>query len=87
MRGRPRRLQLSHARSALAAVTNIAWLEEYDPRLLERPLKCLKRACPRIGGANLIKITDVTGHRSLEMLKTYSRDTEAFVGHAGARLL
>src|SRR5262245_17315937 len=23
---------------ALAAVTNIAWLEEYDPRLLERPL-------------------------------------------------
>ena len=28
---------------ALAAVTNIAWLEEYDPRLLERPLKCLKR--------------------------------------------
>ena len=28
-------------------------------------------------GANLIKITDVTGHRSLEMLKTYSRDAEA----------
>ena len=25
-------------------------------------------------GANLIKIIDVTGHRSLEMLKTYSRD-------------
>ena len=25
-------------------------------------------------GANLFKITDVTGHRSLEMLKTYSRD-------------
>jgi hypothetical protein len=25
----------------------------------------------------------VTGHRSLEMLKTYSRDAEAFVGHAG----
>jgi hypothetical protein len=38
-------------------------------------------------GANLIKITDVTGHRSVEMLKTYSRDTEAFVGHAGAGLL
>src|SRR5262249_36562457 len=33
-------------------------------------------------GANLIKITDVTGHRSLEMLKTYSRDAEAFVGYA-----
>src|SRR5262245_13195927 len=31
----------------LATVTNIAWLEEYDPRLLERPLHCLKRACPR----------------------------------------
>ena len=29
-------------------------------------------------GANLIKITDVTGHRSLEMLKTYSREAEAF---------
>jgi site-specific recombinase XerD len=38
-------------------------------------------------GANLLKITDVTGHRSLEMLKTYSRDAEAFVGHAGAGLL
>ena len=38
-------------------------------------------------GANLIKITDVTGHRSLEMLKTYSRDAEAFVGHAVAGLL
>ena len=38
-------------------------------------------------GANLIKITDVTGHRSLEMLKTYSHDAEAFVGHAGAGLL
>jgi site-specific recombinase XerD len=38
-------------------------------------------------GANLIKITDVTGHASLEMLKTYSRDAEAFVGHAGAGLL
>jgi hypothetical protein len=35
-------------------------------------------------GAHLINITDVTGHRSLEMLKTYSRDAEAFVGHAGA---
>jgi hypothetical protein len=33
------------------------------------------------------KITDVTGHKSLEMLKTYSRDAEAFVGHAGAGLL
>ena len=38
-------------------------------------------------GANLIKITDVTGHKSLEMLKTYSRDAEAFVGHAVAGLL
>jgi hypothetical protein len=27
------------------------------------------------------------GHRSLEMLETYSRDAEAFVGHAGAGLL
>ena len=35
----------------------------------------------------LLKITDVTGHKSLEMLKTYSRDAEAFVGHAGAGLL
>jgi hypothetical protein len=29
----------------------------------------------------------VTGHRSLEKLKTYSRDADAFVGHAGAGLL
>ncbi len=36
----------------------------------------------------LLKITDVTGHKSLvEMPKTYSRDAEAFVGHAGAGLL
>ena len=28
-------------------------------------------------GANLIKIPDVTGHKSLEMLKTYGRDAEA----------
>jgi hypothetical protein len=27
------------------------------------------------------------GYRSLEMLKTYSRDAEAFVGDAGAGLL
>ena len=38
-------------------------------------------------GANLIKMTDVTGHCSLEMLKIYSRDAEAFVRHAGAGLL
>jgi site-specific recombinase XerD len=35
-------------------------------------------------GANLIKITDLTGHRSLEMLKTSS--PHANVGHAGAGL-
>jgi len=28
-------------------------------------------------GANLIKITDVTGHKSLEILKTYSRDARS----------
>jgi hypothetical protein len=27
------------------------------------------------------------GNKSLEMLKTYSRDAEALVGHAGAGLL
>jgi hypothetical protein len=27
------------------------------------------------------------GYRRLEMLKTHSRDAEAFVGHAGAGLL
>ena len=30
-------------------------------------------------GANLIKITDVTGHKSLDMLKTYSRDAHSSV--------
>jgi hypothetical protein len=34
-------------------------------------------------GANLIKITDVTGHRSLEMLKAYSHDAEASSGTLG----
>ena len=38
-------------------------------------------------GANLLKITDVTGHRRPEMLKVYSRDAEAFIGHAGTGLL
>jgi site-specific recombinase XerD len=38
-------------------------------------------------GANLIKITDVTGHKSLEMLKTYGRDAEAFVGHVETNTL
>jgi hypothetical protein len=31
-------------------------------------------------GLLLIKITDVTGHKSLEMLKTYSPGAEALVG-------
>lgn len=31
-------------------------------------------------GLFLIKITDVTGHKSLEMLKTYSPGAEALVG-------
>ena len=35
----------------------------------------------------LLFIWPRTGHRSLEMLKTYSRDAEAFVGHAGPGLL
>ena len=35
----------------------------------------------------LLFIWPRTGHRSLEMLKTYSRDAEVFVGHAGAGLL
>jgi integrase len=38
-------------------------------------------------GRTLMKICDQTGHKSLEMLRTYSRDAEAFVGHAGAGLL
>jgi hypothetical protein len=38
-------------------------------------------------GANLIKITDVSGQKSLEMLKTYGRDAEAFVRHVETNTL
>ena len=43
-------------------------------------------------GSRIVTASDdrtarMTGHRSLEMLKTYSRNAEAFVGHAGAGLL
>jgi site-specific recombinase XerD len=38
-------------------------------------------------GANLFKICDTTGHKSLEMLRTSTRDAELFANHAGAGLL
>jgi site-specific recombinase XerD len=38
-------------------------------------------------GANLFKICDTSGHKSLEMLRTYVRDAELFANHAGAGLL
>ena len=38
-------------------------------------------------GVNLMKICDQTGHRSLEMLRVYSRDAELFAGNAAAGLL
>jgi hypothetical protein len=38
-------------------------------------------------GANLFKICDTRGHKSLEMLRTYVRDAELFANHAGAGLL
>jgi integrase len=38
-------------------------------------------------GVNLVKICDQTGHRSLEMLRVYSRDAELFAGNAAAGLL
>jgi site-specific recombinase XerD len=38
-------------------------------------------------GANLFKICDTSGHKSLEMLRTYVRDAELFVDHAGDGLL
>lgn len=38
-------------------------------------------------GANLFKICDTSGHKSLEMLRTYVRDAELFTDHAGAGLL
>jgi site-specific recombinase XerD len=38
-------------------------------------------------GANLFKICDTTGHKSLEMLRIYTRDAELFANHAGAGLL
>ena len=38
-------------------------------------------------GVNLMKICDQTGHKSLEMLRVYSRDAELFAGNAAAGLL
>lgn len=38
-------------------------------------------------GKNLFKICDTSGHKSLEMLRTYVRDAELFVNHAGDGLL
>jgi hypothetical protein len=38
-------------------------------------------------GANLFKICDTSGHKSLEMLRTYVRDAELFASHAGSGLL
>jgi site-specific recombinase XerD len=38
-------------------------------------------------GRNLFKICDISGHKSLEMLRTYVRDAELFVDNAGDGLL
>jgi hypothetical protein len=38
-------------------------------------------------GVNLMKICDQTEHKSLEMLRVYSRDAELFAGNAAAGLL
>ena len=64
-----------------------AWTRFQSPNKCSIMRAGAERASAVKRGANLIKITDVTGHRSLEMLRTYSRDAEAFVGHAGAGLL
>jgi hypothetical protein len=38
-------------------------------------------------GVSLLKICDQTRHKSIEMLRTYCRDAELFVGNAAAGLL
>jgi integrase len=38
-------------------------------------------------GVNLMKVCDQTGHRSLEMLRVYTRDAELSAGNAAAGLL
>jgi hypothetical protein len=39
-------------------------------------------------GVNLMKVcADQTGHKSLEMLRVYTRDAELFAGNAAAGLL
>jgi hypothetical protein len=37
-------------------------------------------------GVNLMKVCDQTGHKSLEMLRVYTRDAELFAGNAAAGL-
>jgi len=38
-------------------------------------------------GVNLMKVCDQTGHKSLEMLRVYTRDAELFAGNAASGLL
>jgi hypothetical protein len=38
-------------------------------------------------GVSLLKICDQTRHKSIEMLRTYCRDAELFIGNAAAGLL
>jgi site-specific recombinase XerD len=38
-------------------------------------------------GVNLMKVCDQTGHKSLEMLRVYTRDAELFDGNAASGLL
>jgi site-specific recombinase XerD len=38
-------------------------------------------------GANIFKMMDVSGHRSIDTLRGYVRDAELFQDHAGAGLL
>jgi site-specific recombinase XerD len=38
-------------------------------------------------GANIFKMMDVSGHRSVDTLRGYVRDAELFQDHAGAGLL
>jgi hypothetical protein len=36
---------------------------------------------------NLMKVRDQAGHKSLEMLRVYTRDADLFAGNAAAGLL
>jgi formate dehydrogenase assembly factor FdhD len=67
--------------------------EHTMPYALGGSTELLEASCSRCGavttarGASLFKMMDVSRHKSVDVLRGYVRDAEAFRDHAGAGLL